>query len=48
MAQIYPLQILIASLAGNELVDGRSVAGSGAVECTDRLGGLLKFYRRAA
>jgi putative transposase len=33
---------------GNELVDGRAVAGTGPIECSERLGGLLKFYRRAA
>ena len=33
---------------GNELIDGSAVVGSGAVECTERLGGLLKYYRRAA
>ncbi len=33
---------------GNELVDARPAYGSGAIECTERLGGLLKFYRRAA
>ena len=33
---------------GNELIDGRPVCGSGAIECSERLGGLLKYYRRAA
>jgi transposase InsO family protein len=33
---------------GNELIDDRSLAGSGPIECTERLGGLLKFYKRAA
>jgi putative transposase len=33
---------------GNELIDARADAGAGPVECTERLGGLLKFYRRAA
>ena len=33
---------------GNELIDGVAVAGAGSVECDERLGGLLKFYRRAA
>ena len=33
---------------GNELIESRPVTGLGAVECTERLGGLLKFYKRAA
>ena len=33
---------------GNELIDGVPQAGTGPIECTERLGGLLKFYSRAA
>jgi hypothetical protein len=33
---------------GNELIDARADACFGPIECTERLGGLLKFYRRAA
>ena len=33
---------------GNELIKGRERAGQGSIECTERLGGLLKYYRRAA
>jgi hypothetical protein len=33
---------------GNKLIDARADAGAGPVKCTERLGGLLKFYRRAA
>ncbi len=33
---------------GNELIDARADAGVGQIECTERLGGLLKFYRQAA
>jgi len=33
---------------GNELIDGGELAASGRVECQERLGGLLKYYRRAA
>ncbi|MDF1800320.1 MAG: integrase core domain-containing protein [Planctomycetota bacterium] len=33
---------------GNELIDGREISGSGAVECSGRLGGLLKHNHRAA
>ena len=33
---------------GNDLIDGVLPAGDGLVECNERLGGLLKFYRRAA
>ena len=43
MAQFYPLQILIASLAG--LINRRQ---GEVLECRERLGGLLKFYHRAA
>jgi len=32
---------------GNELINGQPT-GLGPIECTERLGGLLKFYRRAA
>jgi putative transposase len=32
----------------NERVRPELVVGSGPVECTERLGGLLKHYRRAA
>jgi putative transposase len=32
----------------NELIDGRPPVGTGPIECTERLGGLLKYYRRAA
>ena len=33
---------------GNELIEARKPQHSGAVECDERLGGLLRFYRRAA
>ncbi|MFT5052642.1 MAG: putative transposase [Chlamydiales bacterium] len=33
---------------GNELIDGEVGVGTGSVECRERLGGLLKFYHRAA
>jgi putative transposase len=33
---------------GNELIDGAPQVGGGPVECAERLGGLLKYYHRAA
>ena len=33
---------------GNELIDRRAATGVWPIECTERLGGLLKFYHRAA
>jgi hypothetical protein len=33
---------------GNELIEGGAANDSGVIECTERLGGLLEFYRRAA
>jgi len=33
---------------GNELIEGAPQPGEGLVECDERLGGLLKYYRRAA
>ncbi len=33
---------------GNELVDGGVSSSTGPIECHERLGGLLKFYNRAA
>ena len=33
---------------GNELIDADERVVSGPVECQERLGGLLKYYRRAA
>ena len=33
---------------GNELIGGRATVGTEPIECTERLGGLLKFYRRVA
>ena len=35
---------------GNELIEttGREYLGDGPVECQERLGGLLRYYRRAA
>jgi transposase InsO family protein len=33
---------------GNELIQGEPSSGGGEVEVHERLGGLLKFYRRAA
>jgi len=33
---------------GNELINARAGAGVGPIECTERLGGLLNYYRRAA
>jgi transposase InsO family protein len=32
----------------NELIDGGNLRDAGSVECDERLGGLLKYYRRAA
>ena len=31
----------------NELIDGPQLSDTGPVECSKRLGGLLKFYQRA-
>lgn len=33
---------------GNKLIDPKHEPGSGAVTCRERLGGLLRFYRRSA
>jgi len=33
---------------GNVVIDGTGEAGTSPVECTERLGGFLKSYRRAA
>lgn len=33
---------------GNELIAGKELAGDGPIECRERIGGLLKYYRRAA
>ena len=33
---------------GNELIDGDAPIGKGPVECRERIGGLPKFYHRAA
>jgi hypothetical protein len=33
---------------GNELIQGGELADAGPVEVDERLGGLLKYYRRAA
>ena len=33
---------------GNELIEARDLASSGEVHCRERLGGLLKYYYRAA
>ena len=33
---------------GNELIGGTAGLGTGPVECIERLGGILKSYRRAA
>ncbi len=33
---------------GNELIDGEELSTDGDIECHDRLGGLLKYYYRAA
>ena len=33
---------------GNELIEGAVTRTAGPIECTERLGGLLKFYHRAA
>lgn len=33
---------------GNELIDGDATTGAGPIECRERVGGLLKFYHRAA
>jgi transposase InsO family protein len=33
---------------GNELIEGEAAASAGDIKCRERLGGLLKYYRRAA
>jgi transposase InsO family protein len=33
---------------GNELIEGGAAVEGGNIECRERLGGLLKYYRRAA
>jgi len=33
---------------GNEVIDGQTSVGHGDVKCTERLGGILKHYHRAA
>ena len=33
---------------GNELLDGALPVRDGPIACTERLSGLLEFYRRAA
>jgi putative transposase len=33
---------------GNEVIEGRTGASDGVVQCTERLGGLIKHYHRAA
>jgi len=33
---------------GNELIDGQPSTGLGDVQSTDRLGGMLRYYHRAA
>ena len=33
---------------GNELIDGRPSTGLGDVRSLDRLGGMLRYYHRAA
>ncbi len=33
---------------GNEIIDGHPSANGGIIECHERLGGLLKYYERAA
>jgi len=32
---------------GNELIGGGKLSAVGTVECRERLGGLLEYYRRA-
>jgi putative transposase len=32
----------------NELIGGRVPVGAGPIECRERLGGLLRYYHRAA
>ena len=33
---------------GNEVIEGTGAVGTGPVQCSERLGGILKSYRRAA
>jgi len=33
---------------GNERIDGQPSVGFGGVRCADRLGGMLRYYYRAA
>lgn len=33
---------------GNDVIQGSPGLAAGSVECTERLGGILKHYRRAA
>ena len=33
---------------GNIVIEGKASAGGGAVQCSERLGGILKHYHRAA
>ena len=33
---------------GNEVINGQASVGGGDVQCTERLGGILKHYHRAA
>ena len=59
MSQVLqPWQLLVALLAGwinehqlhNRLIDAPNdkVSAAGAVECSQRLGGMLRFYHRVA
>ena len=33
---------------GNELIEGEATADAGDIECRERLGGPMKYHRRAA
>ena len=33
---------------GNGLINARTKVGTGPIECDERLGGMLKYYRRTA
>ncbi len=32
---------------GNEPIDGEATGGTGSIECTERIDGLLEFYHHA-
>ena len=51
MLEIIHLKCCLArsrTRGGNELISGREAEGRGNVVASERLGGLLKYYRREA